>query len=57
MTFFALVSLAFSGWMGWTLYASVSDEKHSGWRDYFSTVWVACGSLCGCATAIRALFF
>jgi hypothetical protein len=55
MAVFALVSLAFSGWMAVTLYTSLKAEKHSGWRDYGSTVWIACGSGCGVVLAIRTL--
>lgn len=55
MTLFALVSLAFSGWVALTLYSSVKDEKLSAWADYVSTVWLACGSLSGGVMAIRTL--
>jgi hypothetical protein len=51
MTLVALLSIAFSGWMAWTLYTSLREDKPSGWRDYLSTVWIACGSLAGVATA------
>jgi hypothetical protein len=55
MVFIALVSLAFSGWMAWTLYSSLREETPSGWRDYLSTVWIAAGSLAGIVTAVFAV--
>lgn len=50
----AIVSFAFSAWIGWTLATSVRDEKLYGWRDWISTIWIACGSLAGAVTAIVA---
>jgi hypothetical protein len=55
MIFAALVSLAFSGWMAWTLYSSLREEAPSGWRDYLSTAWIAAGSLAGVITAVLAV--
>lgn len=55
MIFFALLSLAFSGWMGWTLFGSLSEAKPSGWRDYLSTVWIASGSGAGAVVAVSLL--
>jgi hypothetical protein len=55
MTLVALMSLAFSGWMAWTLYGSVKEEKLVGLLDYGSTVWIACGSGAGLWLAIRTL--
>jgi hypothetical protein len=56
MILLALISLAFSTWMAWTLYASLREEKLSGFMDYLSTAWIASGSLAGVATAIVAVF-
>lgn len=55
MTFVATLSLAFSGWMAWTLHESLRAEKPSGWQDWLSTVWIASGSLAGVAVAVSAL--
>lgn len=57
MTLLAVVALAFNGWMAWTLYGSLREKKPSGWVDYFSAVWIAAGSLCGMAVAIKAALF
>jgi hypothetical protein len=53
--FLALLSLAFSGWMAWTLAASLREARPSGWRDYLSTGWIAAGSLAGVVTAVFAV--
>jgi hypothetical protein len=55
MTLFALVSFAFSGWMAWTLYGSLREEKPSGWGDYLSTAWIGAGSLSGMVCALRVV--
>jgi hypothetical protein len=55
MILFALLSIAFSGWMAWTLYGSLREEKPHGWRDYLSTIWIAGGSLSGVVTAIYSV--
>lgn len=55
MFIFALISLSFSGWMAWTLYSSLREERPSGFNDYLSTAWIAGGSLAGIVTAIRAV--
>lgn len=55
MFVFALVSLAFSGWLAWTLASSLHGEKPSGLMDYLSTVWLGGGSLAGIIVAISSL--
>jgi hypothetical protein len=55
MTIPALLSLAFSAWMAWTLYASVREERLSGFSDLVSTLWIASGSMAGIAVAVATL--
>jgi hypothetical protein len=56
MTLVALLSLAFSGWMAFTLAASLREEKLSGFTDYLSTLWIGAGTFASIATVLWAVF-
>ena len=55
MILLALLSLAFSLWMGWTLYVSVGEEKLSGFRDWMSVLWIGAGSAAGIIVAVFSI--
>lgn len=55
LTAVALLSLAYSGWMLFTLYQSVREDEPSDWRDHLSLVWIGSGSTAGVILALLTL--